>query len=367
MRDVQRSRTEEQHDSAPLSRRTALGVIGTGVLGIGASPIASAGRHTNAGPPTESARGPTDVVVDFEDAGPENLAIDSDANIYMSMESGEVLRLDAERATETGLDESETDEIASFDTGDNGFLTGVLADDGYLFVAVSSFRADNHGIWKIELDRTRETEGEASKEEGVDQLISLPHDLEEDFTVPNGLLLHPDDDDLLVSDSQGAIWRVRRDGEGGADPWADDDLLNPANVGEVLSIGANGLAAKDCNAVYVANTNFGRIVRVPVEGDGSAGEPETHVEDEGLVGADGIAFDRAGRLIVAVNGQNKVVRVPSAEAEMAVLADEEDGLDFPADVLFGTVSQRLLVANYAPVIPDVYEGEDPSLMRINRT
>jgi hypothetical protein len=48
----------------------------------------------------------------------------------------------------------------------------------------------------------------------------------------------------------------------------------------------------DTNNVYVTNTNYGRIVKIPIGVDGGPGVATTLVESCGmLVGCDGLAFD----------------------------------------------------------------------------
>jgi hypothetical protein len=64
--------------------------------------------------------------------------------------------------------------------------------------------------------------------------------------------------------------------------------------------------------LYVANTDLGSIVRVPVQPDGTAGAAEIYVADPAIAFADGIAFDVRGSLYV-VNSllSNTLVRSPS--------------------------------------------------------
>lgn len=87
--------------------------------------------------------------------------------------------------------------------------------------------------------------------------------------------LYPDGDRLLVTESfGGAVYEVPIGG-GAATTWVQDDLL------DTDSFGANGITRID-DDVYVAVTrasggddDVGRVVRVPVAADGSAGTPET--------------------------------------------------------------------------------------------
>lgn len=318
------------------SRRTVLKTIGLGATMPLASGVAAAQQ--------------TRTVVDFDGVGPENLAVDADGNVYMTMDfSGEVRKLAAEDASRSGLGIDDTELVATLDPGTDGFITGIVEVDGTLYVALPSFDSgpDDHGVWEI----TRDGDGDASL------LADLPLD-----RLPNGMLHDEGEDRLLVTDSfLGEILHVDLpDGE--VETWLDDDLLDAKTF-----IGANGIAMDRDGDVFVANLDFGRVVRIPVEDDGSAGEPETFVEAPALVGADGLAFDQGRMLYVAVNGQDAVVRIPPSGI-ITPVADEDDGLDFPADVAFGRAGGTrgaLFVANFAfdPATGQI--SGDPSLVRVH--
>jgi sugar lactone lactonase YvrE len=99
--------------------------------------------------------------------------------------------------------------------------------------------------------------------------------------------------------------------------------------------------------LYVANTTRGEILAIPIRGDGSAGAVTSvaggvFFDDEGtLVGdfrlfpLDGIAVDLLGNLYPLRIGAHELVRIRPDGSRLTVLADAEDGLDFPASVTFG--------------------------------
>lgn len=100
-----------------------------------------------------------------------------------------------------------------------------------------------------------------------------------------------------------------------------------------ISLGANGLAFDPGEQnLYVAVMEFGRIVRIPVNPDGSAGRAEVFTEEEGKL-YDGIAFDQAGNLYVADLGQDSI-SVISPEGDITVLV-QGGSLQNPSDVKFG--------------------------------
>ncbi|WP_254523920.1 SMP-30/gluconolactonase/LRE family protein [Natrinema caseinilyticum] len=288
--------------------------------------------------------GALQIVADFEPPSlPENIAIDDDGTVYLSMApAGEIVAFDP-----NGNQSS----VATIDVG-QGLLLGITVLDGVLYVANGSGQQETHGVWRVEPDGGGEAE----------RLASLPAQ----ESMPNGIIPDPSlDDALLVSDHLGgAIWRVTTDGE--AEPWVSDPLLEP-NTGAQTPVGADGLAVHPDGDVYVDNLNAGSVMRVPVTDDGSAGQVEQIVQDEGLVGADGMTIDEEGTPYIAVNARNEVVRLTDDRQLETVVSGAP--LDFPADVHFGTTGSTatsLYIANFAygTFLQDE-EAAEPSLARID--
>jgi sugar lactone lactonase YvrE len=107
---------------------------------------------------------------------------------------------------------------------------------------------------------------------------------------------------LYVSDSFGGrVFQVNV-AAGTATPYVTDELLKPAPAPHGFPpFGANGLAF-DGNVLYIANTADDRILK-----HDPAASPQLTVLAESINGADGVVFDRKGRLWVAANQQDEVV------------------------------------------------------------
>jgi sugar lactone lactonase YvrE len=323
-RDTGGATRDESGAERGWRRRSVLGALGAGTVFPLLGGVAAAhGGQT----------GDVETVADFTEPNePENLTIDDDGRKYLTMaQTGEIRVLPA----------NET--FAVLPSG-GGFLTGIVADDDrdVLYAALASYNTPGsftHGLWRVLADGTTEL------------VTPLPPD-----TFLNGLLM--EDGRLLVTDSTaGTIYTVSPTGEFSV--WLQDPLLAPPPGG---TLGANGLALED--GLFVANTDAGRIVRVPIEPDGSAGEPTVFVEDGALEGADGIVFDGQDHLYVAVNRQDTLVHVDTDRA-LTTLATDTDGLDFPSDVAFGTTGteqQELFVTNFAFGSTDV--PRDPALLKL---
>jgi sugar lactone lactonase YvrE len=255
---------------------------------------------------------------------PEGLAITDRGVIYVGFApAGEIVKV---------TDDGNVTPVATLPNGE-GFLVGLSVDRrDRLFAGVASFDEATHGIWRVRRD------GSAKR------VVPLPTD-----TFPNAIAFRGRR--MYVTDSfGGAVWRV---GRGRARIWAQDDLLLGDTTTE-LPIGANGLAffGRD---LYVSNSQRGRIVRVSVQPGGRAGTPVLLVEDEDILGADGIAFDVRGNLYVAVNGQDKLVRMGPSGGLLETLATRADGLEFPATPIFGERRPHrtdLFVTNFALDDPD---------------
>ena len=163
---------------------------------------------------------------------------------------------------------------------------------------------------------------------------------------------------LYVSDSfAGAIYTV--DPAGGATTlWKADPLLLPHGF---PPFGANGVAFdRTQNFLYVANTADDRILRIAVNGDGSAGAISIFADGaaintstgttRALDGADGIQFDVRGNLYVCANQANEIqVLSPSGSLIARYAGSGADALDFPASPVFH--GRGVYVANLAFATP----------------
>lgn len=180
------------------------------------------------------------------------------------------------------------------------------------------------------------------------------------FPAPNALTFNKRGD-LFVSDSfQGAIFRI--DSAHACAPpcpvttLTHDGLLATAGF---PPFGANGLAldSKE-SALFIANTGDDRILRL----DLTTGAISVFAES--VNGADGIAFDRAGRLWVAANQADEVVVLNAAGRVIAKLGDflgiradgSPRGLLFPASLVIA--GDSVFVTNLALPLTST-AGDEP--------
>lgn len=189
--------------------------------------------------------------------------------------------------------------------------------------------------------------------------------------VPNALTFDKAGN-LYVSDSfQGAIFRIANPGACPAtcvvETWAHDPLLATAGF---PPFGANGLVFNaDESALFIANTGDDRILKV------NPASKAVTAFAESINGADGIAFDRLGRLWVAANQNDEVVALNANGRVVARLGSFEGigrdgaprGLLFPASPVI--VGDEMFVTNLAialtPAVGDEPE-EDVSRWTVSR-
>ena len=183
-----------------------------------------------------------------------------------------------------------------------------------------------------------------------------------EMAFPNGIAFD-DAGVMYVTDSAaGAVFRVSPSGE--TTKWLANPLLaggkdfcgEGKGVGVPFDIGANGIVV-DGDSLYVTNTDKAQVVRIPVLKDGSAGTPTLLVASncDQLSGADGLAIAPDGDLIVAVNHQNKLVRVDLEGHVTPLVAG--DPLDFPASLTFA--GGALYIGNFA-----LLDAKHPAILRI---
>jgi DNA-binding beta-propeller fold protein YncE len=178
--------------------------------------------------------------------------------------------------------------------------------------------------------------------------------------VPNALTFDKAGN-LYVSDSfQGAIFRIANPNACApscvATTWAHDPLLATAGF---PPFGANGLVFNaDESALFIANTGDDRVLKVnPVS-------KEVTVFAESINGADGIVFDRLGRLWVAANQNDEVVALNSNGRVVARLGSFDGiggdgaprGLLFPASPVI--VGDEMFITNLAIALTPAL-GDEP--------
>ena len=231
-------------------------------------------------------------------------------------------------------------------------LTGTA--NGDLYAAMARIGSDR-GVYRV--DR----KGNIELLPGSDQIV-----------FPNAIA-SDDRGTLFVTESysgtppdygQGGIWRIPKGGE--AELWLRSGLLTGIKVA-AYPVGANGIAFYHGD-LYVTNTFPGRVLRIPVLPDGSAGDLEVwatlqDVPESPLAGspfplmADDVRLDVHGNVYVAVLSRAAVVRINALDKSQETIAAFQliphgsvpnAPLDFPASFFFGTGKgerQSLFVSN----------------------
>jgi gluconolactonase len=218
---------------------------------------------------------------------PEGLAIDRAGNVWCGGEEGEIYRISA--------DASRIELMAT--TG--GFTLGMAFDAaGRLYTCDLKHAA----VFRFDpatgaLERFGQGDGTAR------------------MNVPNVPAVDVQRNCLYVSDSfhfqhpGPGVWRFDLD-SGAGTLWYERHLRF-----------ANGMAlSADRSWLYVAETFARRVVRIPIQADGSAGMAQPFVQDVPAL-PDGLAFDVEGRLYVACYEPSRIYRVDTS-GQIELLIDD---------------------------------------------
>jgi sugar lactone lactonase YvrE len=220
-----------------------------------------------------------------------------------------------------------------------GGLGLAISEDGDIWLAVISWIPESHGVWRIRRDGSAE--------------LAVPMS-PDDAPVPNALAFDHDGNLYVTESFLGAVWKVSPGGA--ATLWLQSDLLVPPEGGV---FGANGIAYKH-GALYVANTDKGILVKVPLMQDGSAGDPV--VIATGLNGPDGVTLDASGNLYAVTAYGAQLVRIRHQGGPEVVLEMAPAGVAFPTSVDFGKSVREMNTAYIANAIP--LAGQ-PNLVKVN--
>lgn len=232
---------------------------------------------------------------------PEGIAIDRDGNVWCGGDEGELYRIAA--------DGSHFETIAS--TG--GFTLGLAFDAAGRLYACDLKHAAVFRLDPATGELARFAEGGGGRR----------------LRIPNHPVVDQRRGCVYVSDSHGfgdpgpGVWRFDLEtGEGGL--WYDRALVF-----------GNGLAlTPDRGSLFVAETWAGRVSRIPISEDGSAGQAEVYVEGIERL-PDGLAVDAAGVLYVSCYEPSRIYRVgPDRRPELFVDDPEAHTLCHPTNIAF---------------------------------
>jgi sugar lactone lactonase YvrE len=294
--------------------------------------------------PAQPAASPVQPVADLPGQFPESITIDRWGNMYLGLFLAGTIL----KITPSGH-QSTLVTFPSNAAGSSETLGVRVGPDGNLYAAVANTDSTLSGVWRV-----------SPSGHTMAKIATVPG-------FPNGLAFDARGN-LYVSESiGGAVYRISLHG-GPAQLWSDDPLLR-GTAGATpcgthfsgLPIGANGLAFDSHGDLLVNNTTESTIVRIPVRPDGTAGPASLFVrQDCRLWGADGVTTDRWGNLYVAANAAENIVRV-SPTGRLDVLASHAAGdpLFTPSDVAFGPGwldRPALFISNFALAYPNGANG-----------
>jgi sugar lactone lactonase YvrE len=257
---------------------------------------------------------------------PESIAADARGNLFVSMGS-QVSKITPSYAVST---------LASLPIAAGAFATGVkIAPNGSLFVASGAF------------DPTLNASNVFSINTATGS-VSLVTSLDPDG-FPNDMAFDDAGATFLTDSSLGVVWKIKPNGV--ASIWLSDPLLLGSTTAPALGFpfGANGIVFdKARRNLYISNTDLGAVLSVRVRPNGTPGDVEVFAADAELIGADGLAFDRSGKLYVAVNGQDQIATIDK-QGRVRVIT-EGAPLDGPSSLSFGVAScdkHSLFISNFA--------------------
>lgn len=260
----------------------------------------------------------------------ESIAADASGRLYTADRvTGNILRVDPQSPKPVIVARIESREVAGkrVNADPSGLAFNAAGD---LFIAAGPF---------AEVVRVRAAELDPAKP-GLAQTWATG------TPGANGVAFDRQGNLFVAGSASGVVFRVPAAG-GAAQPAAQiERFTRTLPDGKTQqAIVANGLAFDAQGALHVADTARGAIWKLSIAADGKAAAPALLAQSPLLEGADGLAFDRSGRLWVATNELNAVVGVtPAGQVQPIVRNGSAGRLEFPSALVF--VGDRAYVSNF---------------------
>lgn len=229
----------------------------------------------------------------------ESIAIDTDSTLFVTSHlDGKVFRIG-------------TDGIPTVHATIAGKATGLaFTPDGNLLLSAWN----NENIPTVFIISPQ---GEATV------LVTIP-----DAIFLNGLTPLTNDRYLIADSYRGAIWELNVT-QKTAKIWLEHPQLARSSSEQEFPA-VNGLKIYE-NALYASNTEKMQIVRIPLQQNRQAGEPEIFVQNVNL---DDFAFDQTGNLYGTTHIYNSVVKI-TPSGRVTTIAQSEQGMTGSTALAFG--------------------------------
>jgi sugar lactone lactonase YvrE len=235
----------------------------------------------------------------------ESIVIDASGTMYISRhETGEVIK------------RSPDGTLSTMATNRNGVIAGLgLDNDGTLYAVGGTTGQSQATVYRI-------------SEGSIEPTMTLA-----DARFLNGMTLLQPGVFLATDSAAGLVWRIDTQNKT-ATIWLQDESLRPQTP-ESQFPGANGIKVFE-GAVYVSNSDRRQIVRVPIQADGTAGQPELFASDTVI---DDFAFSEDGILYFTTHPTNTVTGL-CLDGSRYVIAEASQGVVGSTAVAFGVGGDR---------------------------
>jgi len=260
----------------------------------------------------------------------ESITADKEGRLYLpDRVTGNILRVDPKSPKPAVVARIEAREIKGkkVDASASGIA---FNQQGDLFVAVGPFG---------EVVRIRAGDLNAQKP-GTAQTFAM------DTAGANGIVFDRQGNLYVSGGASGLVYRVGPNG-GAAQPVVQiEKHTRTLPDGKTQqTIVANGVDFDDKGTLYVTDTARGAVWKVVIGADGKGGKPVLLAQNPLLDGADGLAFDRRGNILVVANERNAVLTVtPDGTVREIAKNGSQGPLEFPSAIVF--VGDTAYISNF---------------------
>ncbi|MGD0906116.1 MAG: SMP-30/gluconolactonase/LRE family protein [Candidatus Acidiferrales bacterium] len=304
-------------------------------------------------PPLASAQFKAWVMAKLPDT-PEGLGIDSKSNIYAALfHTGEVVMVkddgsyehiawvpskeESGTGTVRGLDVDKADNIYVAYKGQSKYDATDLVNPFH--PSCRDATVTRTGVYKIDA-KTRKVTALATKADGWP------------FCFPNDLAIDSEGNVYMSDLTYSGIWKISPDGKK-VDLWSAHQLLNwSPRPFSGYPLGVNDIVLdKQGENIYAVTDGDPMVLRIPIEKDGTAGEPQ-QLKPGGSSIYDGVELDAKGNIYVSEILRNEIWVISPDGSQRILIAnkmnaplDNNTSLVLKGDVLctanLGFVHQRI--------------------------